>query len=413
MLSFSLNYGDLCFIIKDKLRDKKVAELSKFVTTEEVIGAAKKKLKVDNNTAGLKLIDLIFNKDTAEKLLKLFEKPDSSSMSAEEGLSYLIETHMSRDKYQLTRNVALEKGHDLFPSYKKIYQSKKATYPNEIFISERLCRVSLQSLLNHTAQRLMMAFDLNIPGENRQLKLISKYEFDGTNAKCYKQKSDDSGAFCDNVFCTSLLPLRLVDADENIVYWSNPTSSSTQFCRPIKLSFEKETADLARTEESQLKEEIERLTALEHDNCSICFETHLTMIVGKTSTATCHVCKSTISQFNNIYDMYCKPIIPESLKYGISILHAHIRFMEMVLHISYRMTDEKEGNWQLLSNNPEMCAKADERKNIFKGHYVTLCLLSSIPQFTVRVILMTEILLENFSQIQTSYLKSQALIWNF
>ncbi|KAL7297504.1 hypothetical protein TKK_0009868 [Trichogramma kaykai] len=96
--------------------------------------------------------------------------------------------------------------------------------------------------------------------------------------------------------------------------------------------------------------------------------------LNKTSSATCHVCKSTISQFNNIHDMYCKPIIPKSLKYGISILHAHIRFMEMVLHISYRMTDEKEGNWQLLSNNTEMCAKADERKK-----YIQRALRDSLP----------------------------------
>uniref|UniRef100_A0ABD2X0Q2 Uncharacterized protein n=1 Tax=Trichogramma kaykai TaxID=54128 RepID=A0ABD2X0Q2_9HYME len=38
------------------------------------------------------------------------------------------------------------------------------------------------------------------------------------------------------------------------------------------------------------------------------------------------------------------------------------------------MTDEKEGNWQLLSNNTEMCAKADERKK-----YIQRALRDSLP----------------------------------
>lgn len=32
---------------------------------------------------------------------------------------------------------------------------------------------------------------------------------------------------------------------------------------------------------------------------------------------------------------------PNTLKYGFSVLHAHIRFMELVLHITYRMEIKK------------------------------------------------------------------------
>ncbi|KAL7299467.1 hypothetical protein TKK_0007707 [Trichogramma kaykai] len=91
--------------------------------------------------------------------------------------------------------------------------------------------------------------------ENQQFKLILKYGFDGTNAKCYKQKADDSSAFCDHMFCTSRLPLQLVDTTEDIVDKSS-TRSSKRFCPPIKISFEKEIAELARNEEKDLQKEI-------------------------------------------------------------------------------------------------------------------------------------------------------------
>ena len=36
-----------------------------------------------------------------------------------------------------------------------------------------------------------------------------------------------------------------------------------------------------------------------------------------------------------------REIDPKALKYGFSVLHAHICFMELVLHISYRMELKK------------------------------------------------------------------------
>ncbi|KAL7304744.1 hypothetical protein TKK_0002981 [Trichogramma kaykai] len=332
---------DLC---APRTQTNKIADLSQVLTVEKIRALAKKILKSEHNLAGMKMIDEIFDKKSAEHLFEMTGKPESSSMSPEEGLMYLIQNNMTREMYQNTRKTALDKGHKLFPSYKQVYKAKLATYLEEIFISETLCKVPLKNLLDHTAKRLMMALNLNILGENRQLKLILKYGFDGTNAKTYKQKADDSSAFCDHMFCTSLLPLQLVDTTEDIVHWTNPLPSSTRFCRPIKISFEKETAELARNEEKNLQEEINTLRPLVYENCFISFEMHLTMIDGKicsalndVSSQKCHLCEATISQFNDIYNMYQLTIVPKALKYGISILHAHIRFMELVLHMSYRI----------------------------------------------------------------------------
>lgn len=50
----------------------------------------------------------------------------------------------------------------------------------------------------------------------------------------------------------------------------------------------------------------------------------------------CQICNLTISQFNDIDRLTAAPINDEALDYGFSVLHSYIRFMEAVLHVSYR-----------------------------------------------------------------------------
>ncbi|OXU25246.1 hypothetical protein TSAR_008890 [Trichomalopsis sarcophagae] len=56
------------------------------------------------------------------------------------------------------------------------------------------------------------------------------------------------------------------------------------------------------------------------------------------SNQRCFVCNATISTFNQINNMIRRNINEHFLTYGFSALHANIRFMAAVLHISYRMT---------------------------------------------------------------------------
>ncbi|CAB0044038.1 unnamed protein product [Trichogramma brassicae] len=164
----------------------------------------------------------------------------------------------------------------------EVLEAKRATYPDNIFISETLCKVPLQDLLNHTVNRLMMALNLDVADEKASLVFVLKYGFDGTNSRSYQQIAKDSAAaYSDSLFCTSLLPLQLVDKYTGIVYWSNPRPSSTRFCRPIKIAHEKETPETARNEEQDLQQQIEDLTDFKYKSCSISFEMHLTMIDGK------------------------------------------------------------------------------------------------------------------------------------
>lgn len=68
----------------------------------------------------------------------------------------------------------------------------------------------------------------------------------------------------------------------------------------------------------------------------------LTMIDGKassilcdTSSQRCDLCKATPKEMNNLAKLKNKNIDTELYKYGLSTLHAWIRFMECILRISY------------------------------------------------------------------------------
>lgn len=49
----------------------------------------------------------------------------------------------------------MKPGFDLLPSYEKIILAKSKSYPDGIKINESMAEVELQSLLDHTAKRIL------------------------------------------------------------------------------------------------------------------------------------------------------------------------------------------------------------------------------------------------------------------
>lgn len=133
--------------------------------------------------------------------------------------------------------------------------------------------------------------------------------------------------------------------------WNNRASQSTRFCRPISLQYVKESADIIATQKASIEAEIDELQTLEIDlnnvNVRIHFSLFLTLIDGKVlniitntkSTQACPICHATPKQFNDLSNRSKTTFIPDpkSLQYGVSPLHAWIRFFECCLHISYRL----------------------------------------------------------------------------
>lgn len=80
------------------------------------------------------------------------------------------------------------------------------------------------------------------------------------------------------------------------------------------------------------------------DKCTIKFLLELTMVDGKICNALadssgmrCYICRATISKMNNLEYIQNIPEQPETFQFGLSVLHAYIRFFECLLHIAYRL----------------------------------------------------------------------------
>lgn len=57
------------------------------------------------------------------------------------------------------------------------------------------------------------------------------------------------------------------------------------------------------------------------------------------STMRCYICGQTSKEFNNLNIK--NPENPDAVKFGLSVLHARIRFFNLLLHLSYKILIKK------------------------------------------------------------------------
>lgn len=187
-----------------------------------------------------------------------------------------------------------------------------------IHIQQSVAQVSIQNLVDHTIQRLWESLGLNSKiyySSNDDIHLMVKWGCDGSsNHARYKQPfvhKDDTeegaiGEYSDShIFALSMVPLRLTIHKTNSgvkeIIWNNNLPSSISLCRPIKLIFQKEAADLTRSEVEKVEQQINALKPTEcksGDNkvfvkvdmifCMI--DTKVVNDVTMTNSQACYIC---------------------------------------------------------------------------------------------------------------------------
>lgn len=181
-------------------------------------------------------------------------------------------------------------------------------------MSEHFAEVTLQALLDHTAERLITLQETVIstlqPVLFENLILITKWGCDGSSGQArYKQQSvnfkqasihnnsceDESVGKTDysdsDLFMVSLVPIILTTASElgKVIVWKNETPSSPRYCRPVRMQQRKETTDLIVREKERIETQINALkpTHITCNNKHIIIRHNLqfTMIDGKVCNA--------------------------------------------------------------------------------------------------------------------------------
>ena len=305
-------------------------------------------------------------------IAQLSQSDTTLKKTPEEALGLLVDADLSKRRYQMIRNASP----DVFPPYNDVRAAKEECYPTGIVVQQESVSVPLQNLISHTNRRLMMYLDpvlSKLPLEQLQhLTVRFKYGCDGSgDHSLFKLKSRLAATRDDNILLFSLCPVRVVNKDENgneIVVWRNPTPNSSRFCRPIRLLFKKEEADLVRQQITSLDAEIEALQPTEVKlsmNKVIKAKTtmHLTMIDGKicsilldvSSYARCNICLASPSEMNNLEELEGRPINDTALGLGAPVMHARVRFMECVVNIGVRQDIE---TWAVRGEFNQIVTKA-------------------------------------------------------
>ena len=165
------------------------------------------------------------------------------------------------------RNGAMRKGSKLYPAYKHVQEEKKKKYiPNSptrgelggIKAKDYNASFDLEEFLNHTAKRIIESVGLEIKAED--LIMTSKLGYDGCSGQsAYKQMvSEDvelaSIAVEESFFLTCLVPFQIRSKETDEVVWTNPKSSPTLNCRPIRFQYKKESKDVLVEENNFFKE---------------------------------------------------------------------------------------------------------------------------------------------------------------
>ncbi|EAT45104.1 AAEL003578-PA [Aedes aegypti] len=291
--------------------------------------------------------------------------------SAEDALGFICRNNFTRAQYQDIRVTTMKAGSNLYPSYNKIVTAKEKTYPNDISIKPSCAEVPLQSLVDHTIQRLVEFLNMNILPED-SIRVIFKWGCDGSsNHSRYKQQffdEDSDGEIIEyndsHIFAISLVPVRVVrrqsgDGSDQII-WNNELPSSVSLCRPLKLIFSKENAELTKSEVSKMETSIKNLMTTRVVVGDVAVEIAATLVLTMVDTKVvndvagshsqqCYICHRSGKRLNEPFNGQ-KFDAPDLLKCVFSPLHAQIRTMELLLNVSYRLT-LPEPSWRVSEDN--------------------------------------------------------------
>lgn len=281
---------------------------------------------------------------------------------------------------------------------------KKECYPEIHRVTETCAEVQVQKLMDHTTNRLMSHLGEIVEQlseeEISSLTVISKWGCDGSQQMQYKMKFENEPDTDANIFQSSVVPLQLIYGHEKKILWQNPTPSSPRYCRPIRIRFVKETSDITQEEIDYITTQIEALSSTDiGNNLSVKHKMLFTMVDGKVSKAAthtkstmrCYICDATSSEFNDLSKK--RPSKEENLRFGLSLLHARIRFCESILQVAYRLPENK---WKVRLSIEEKQA-VETRKQDFQNQLKEkLGLLVDIPKANFG---MTVIPVADFSKI--------------
>lgn len=344
---------------------------------------------------GVRDLQIIINKciESPDKPTDMLAKlnQETQPYTPEEALGIIIDRKLNVDTYKFLQQDSKRRGFPLYPPYNHVAEARRSCYPSEnIFVTEVEASVTLQGLLAHTFQRIMLLHDepLNCYMEKENINQLScifegSWGFDGSSGQSlYKQRFIDTtrnSDFDDNsIFATTFVPLKIREIEgKNHTIWLNPAPQSFRSCRPIHIQYRKESRELIIFEKEYIEKQIRHLvpisiTTSKGFTVTTTCDLTLSIIDGKVyniinntpSQQRCPICKLTSIQYNNLNLAFSTPITEQdALKNGMSPLHAYIRCLEFLLNLGYK-NDPRVRQWRVTKSSSLGQITADRKKYI-------------------------------------------------
>lgn len=258
---------------RSQRRKIKAAITYSSMNSPEMLYAVKNIIFMSGQRTAAKLLkDSLSYPQRAKQINMAFKDLNKSPIpyTAVEALAFIIDNKLTKQQYINIRLGSKNRNCDIYPSYENIVVEKKKCYPCNIDNQESSCKIPLQSLLDHTTDRILQIPEVcKINSNVDNFKMLYKWGCDGSSGHSqYKQKFNDdtSSTITDqSMLMFSIVPLELrtnskTSIENNYdVIWKNPSPSSTKFFRPIKYMYKKETVDSTLKEVKDIETQIENL----------------------------------------------------------------------------------------------------------------------------------------------------------
>lgn len=112
----TLSYEEM----SNRSKRRRDLENSKTFSTEEAFGIASKRMKLDGNLNGDKVLSMIREKESADNMMALLDKPQPLLMTGAQALGLIIDRRFTKTDYTTLRKSALLLHHNLYPVYYEV-----------------------------------------------------------------------------------------------------------------------------------------------------------------------------------------------------------------------------------------------------------------------------------------------------
>ena len=144
----------------NRTKRRKTEDILSHASVEQLSYATQMSLRASGKLDAAKVVsDVILGSPSkAQKYRRSLEFTPESILSADSALSLIIEQKLSKSQYQGLQTISIENNCKLYPSYKTV-EAKRKCYPlrSGIIITECSAKIKLQLLLDHTAERILLA----------------------------------------------------------------------------------------------------------------------------------------------------------------------------------------------------------------------------------------------------------------